>query len=399
MRKPGMCIKLVAMVLTFSLVMPMQAIPAATGGEAVAVAIDHQPPQDKYIPGFRIQLDTTISSGEGFIATRCYFKAKKDPVFTFVNMRNIQGNEYRAILPAPWVNSEYIEYLFVTVNKAKLVTRTQMYKIEEAEIQEAAEWKEVGEVKEIRIDQAQEVVEQNETFRAKIREKYSTRRPAYQLDSQGVLVVSTELDKPLSLSGFYDGIKVFRVPPADCFGFLADQVYTVEQISDAGGLAAVSSATDATSGGTLAVPAAGLSTGTIIGIGVGVAALVGGAVALGGSSGDSDDDSAGPVNVAAATAANFVGTYANKDPDRSTSQWRGITTLGAGGGGSWEEWISGAHHSGNLNWSWNQSTHRMTINYLTGAVFSGTVSGTTYNFTLSGHWGGGSPGTIIFNRQ
>ncbi|MDP3480722.1 MAG: hypothetical protein Q8R88_13195, partial [Desulfoprunum sp.] len=233
MRKTGICVKLFAIVLALFMVAPVQAISAPAG--AVKIEINHKPSQEKYIPGFRIQLDTTIENDKGFLATRCYFKAKNDKVFTFVNMRNIKGNEYSAILPAPWVKSEFIEYLFVAVDMDKVVTRTQLFKVEEKETQEAGVWKDVGEVKEIRVDQVQEVVEEKEILRKQIREKYSSKRPPYQIDPQGVIVVSTELDKALYLNGFYDGINLFKVPAAARFGVLAEKLYTPEQIAEAGG--------------------------------------------------------------------------------------------------------------------------------------------------------------------
>ena len=111
MAKTKLCFKVVALVLTLFMVIPGQAISAAT--TAAKVVIDHQSPGDRYIPGFRIQLDVTIKNDQGLLATRCYFKAKNDKAFTFVNMRNIKSGEYRAILPSPWLNSEFIEYLFL----------------------------------------------------------------------------------------------------------------------------------------------------------------------------------------------------------------------------------------------------------------------------------------------
>lgn len=396
MKKTGIFIKTIAMVLAVFLAVPVQMVSAA----AAKVEIGHSPPDDEYLPGFRIELDATIADEGGLLATRCYFKAKNDKVFTFVNMRRMQGDQYRAVLPSPWVNSEYIDYLFITVSAAKVVTRTQMYRIEEEETDEAAEWKDAGEVREIRIDKAQEVVEEYETLRRRIREKYAEERPAYQIDPQGTIMVSTELDSPLALTGFYDSLNVFKVPMASRFGVLTEDLYTAQQIAEAGGVPAVASATGGTSGGLIA-GSGGSSIGTIIAGTLLVGALVGGGIALGNSS--SDDDSSGstggPVDVGAAAEANFYGTYSNKDPDRSTNSWRGVTTLSQGGNGSWEEWIGGQHNSGSLSWSWNQGSRRMVIDYHTGAIFSGTVSGTTYNFTLSGRWSSGQSGQLIFTRQ
>jgi hypothetical protein len=399
MNKPSICFRLIAMVMAVMLAMPAQLLFAASGGKKVEIG--HEPPDDDYLPGFRIQLDATFAGEDDFLATRCYFKSKNDKVFTFVPMRKMQGNEYRAVLPSPWCSSEYIDYLFVVVSKEKVVSRSQMFRIEEKETKEAAQWKDAGEVREIRIDRAQEIIEEYETLRQQMRQTYAGDRPSFQVDDQGRLEVSAELDSSFNINGFYDSINLFRVQPVDRFGLLADELYTAEQIAQNGGLPVVSSATGATSGG-MATAAGGVSTAGIIGATVLVAGLVGGGIAIAGSSSDDDDSSggsSGPVDVGVASEANFYGTYSNKDPNRSTSSWRGVTTLTSGGNGSWEEWFSGDHNSGKLKWSWNQSTRRMVIDYRTGAVFSGTVSGTTYNFTLSGKWANGSSGKVIFTRQ
>lgn len=405
-RKNGKVLKMLAMTLVLFMALPVQTIWAASG--KVTTKVKHKPPKDEYIPGFRIQLDAEIKDKARLLATRCYFKAKKDKTFTFVNMNHIEDSEYRAILPAPWVNSEFIEYLFVTVNRPKQVTRTQMFKIEEAETREAAQWQEAGEVKEIRADKAQEIIEEYEELRKEIREKYRKKRPKYQIETQGVMSVLTELDESLVfLNSFYDGITVSQVPAAARYGFMVESLYTAEQIVAAGGTAAVTSATGAASAGTIEA-STGMSTAAIVGIGVGAAVVIGGGAAAGiaiANKDDEDDDDSpdtdpnDPVDVGNATELHFVGTYSNRDPNRPASEWRARTTLNKGGSGSWEEWGSGQHNSGNLQWYWNQSNRQMIINYLTGAGFSGTVSGNTHDFRLSGRWSNGTPGTIIFNRQ
>ncbi|MEA3232124.1 MAG: hypothetical protein U9Q05_10270, partial [Thermodesulfobacteriota bacterium] len=208
----------------------------------------------------------------------------------FINMNHIEDNEYRAILPAPWVNSEFIEYLFVTKNNNKQITRTQMFRIEEAETKEAAQWQEAGEVKEVRVDKAQEVVEEYEQMRKEIRQKYRKKRPKYQIESQDVMTVLTEVDESLvSLNGFYDGITVSQVPPTARYGLMTEGLYTAEQISGAGGTLAVSSNTGAASAGTIEA-STGMSTAAIVGIGVGAAVVIGGGVAAGIALADKDDD-------------------------------------------------------------------------------------------------------------
>jgi len=288
MRKRSKMLKMLAMALVLFLAVPVQTIWAASG--KVTTEVKHKPPKDEYIPGFRIQLDAKIKDNTALLVTRCYFKAKKDNVFAFINMNRIEDNEYRAILPAPWVNSEFIEYLFVTLNNNKQITRTQLFKIEEAETKEAAQWQEAGEVKEIRVDKTQEVVEEYEEIRKEIREKYRKKRPKYQSESQDVMTVLTELDESLvSLNGFYDGITVSQVPPAARYGLMAEGLYTAEQIVEAGGTLAVSTNTGAASAGTIEA-STGMSTAAIVGIGVGAAVVIGGGAAAGIAIANKDDE-------------------------------------------------------------------------------------------------------------
>jgi len=412
-QKKGKILKLIVVTLAVFMAVPVQTIWAAPG--KLTTKIKHKPPKKEYIPGFRIQLDAKIKDKAGLLATRCYFKAKKDKVFTFINMNDIGNNEYRGILPAPWVNSEFIEYVFVTVNKIKQVTRTQIFKIEEAETKEAAQWKDAGQVKELRIDKAQEVVEEYETLRKNIRKHHRRDRPKYQIESEDVMTVMTEVDDSLvSLNGFYDGITLSQVPASASYGALTEGIYTAEQAAATGGAASATAATGATAAGAIEA-STGMSTAAVVGIGVGAAAIIGGGVAAGVALSDSNDDGDDdhhdnhshqpptnyhdPVDVGNATELHFVGTYSNRDPNRPASEWHARTTLNKGGSGSWEEWTTLGHNNGNLKWYWNRSNRHMIIDYLTGASFSGTVTGNTHNFSLSGHWGNGTPGTIIFTRQ
>ncbi len=284
MGKKRLFVKFLAVTLIIFLAIPAQTIWAAA--EGVKTKIKHKPPKDEYIPGFRIQLDAKIKDKTGLLAKRCYFKAKNDKVYTFVNLNQIDSNEYQAILPAPWVNSEFIEYTFVSVNKAKQVTRTQIFKIVEAETDEAAEWQDASEVEEVRIDRAQEAVEEYEALRKVLREKYRKKKAKYQIESQDVMTVLTEVDESLaSLKGFYDGITVSQVPAASSYGVLAEGIYTAEQVATIGG----TSATGASSAGTIAA-STGLSTAAVVGIGLGTAVVIGGGAAAGIAAASSDDD-------------------------------------------------------------------------------------------------------------
>ena len=75
----------------------------------------------------------------------------------------------------------------------------------------------------------------------------------------------------------YDNAMVVEVPAAMKYGLLAEGLYTPEQIAVAGGESSIATATGAATAGTVTA-AAGMSTGAIIGIGLGAAAVVGGGV-------------------------------------------------------------------------------------------------------------------------
>lgn len=314
MKKKNLFTKLVIVTLVFLLTFPVQTIWAA---EEVKTKIKHKPPKEGYTPGFRIQLDVKIKDKTELLAKRCYFKAKKDKVFTFVNLNQIDDTQYQAVLPSPWINSEYIEYAFVSVNKAKQVTRTQLFKVVEAETDEAAEWQDASEVEEVRVDQVQEAVEEYEALRKLLREKYRKKKAKYQIESQDVMTVLTEVDESLvSLNGFYDGITISQVPAASSYGVLAEGIYTAEQVAAAGGIPAISSATGATTAGIIEA-STGMSTAAVIGIGLGTAAVVGGgaAAAVAASSSDDDDDDTGPINTSARVRWGDYGTGATVADD------------------------------------------------------------------------------------
>jgi len=279
-------------ILSFLLVLPCNILTAIAATSTTK--IEHKKLKDDYIPGFRIKLEAEVKDKTGVLVARCYFKTKKDKNFAFVAMDYIDDNDYQATLPAPWVNSEAIDYLFVVINKQKKVTRSEIFTIKEKDTKEAATWKEYGEVKEIRLDIVQEAVEKYEildekyktlkekyeALREKMIAKYRKKLPKYQPAevSEDLLVVKTELEKDLvQLIGFYDNVMVIEVPAAMKYGLLAEGLYTTEQIAVAGGESSIATATGAATAGTITA-AAGMSTGAIIGIGLGAAAVVGAGV-------------------------------------------------------------------------------------------------------------------------
>jgi len=199
----------------------------AGGSAAQAAVINHTAPADKYIPGFRVLLDAGINSPIGLLAARCYFKTKGDKNFAFVDMFDKGGGKYQAVLPAPWVNSEAVEYLFLAVDKEKKVTRSPVYTIEEGQTQEAAAWKDAGQVKEVRIDTMQEKIEDCEAVRRQLLKNHGKNLPKYQTAKSGdALAIQTEINKDLvPLNGFYDNAAISQVAKGAQYGLGADGLY------------------------------------------------------------------------------------------------------------------------------------------------------------------------------
>lgn len=280
MKKRCLKINVFAVILSLLLVLPGNILISAAA-VSPTTKVKHKPPKKDYIPGFRINLSAEIKDKAGILVTRCYFKTKKDENFGFVNMFHGKGPDYRATLPAPWLNSEAVEYVFVVVNKKKQVTRTQVFVIEEAETKEAKTWKEAGDIKEIRLDKVQEAVEDYKFIKQQLKEKYLKKLPKYQSSvSNDPIAVKTDLDTAqVDLFGFNDIATLVEVPEGLKYGFLAKEIYSPAQVAAAGGTTAVSNSTGAVTAGTIAATG-GVSAGAIIGTAVGIAALGGGAAAL-----------------------------------------------------------------------------------------------------------------------
>ena len=383
-------LKLLAIVLSLALAVPFSVISAVAA--SATTKIKHKSPKE-YIPGFRINLDAEIKDDVGVLLARCYFKTKQDKNFAFVDMLPGADRDYRATLPAPWVNSEAIDYVFVVVNEEKKVVRSQVFIIEEKETEEAAAWKEPGEVGEIRLDVVQEAVEAYEVLKKQLVTKYKDKLPKCQQEiATGELDVKTELEKSAEqLEGFYDNVVVTEVPASMKYGMLAEGIYTSEQIAAAGGQSSVASATGAASVGTVTA-SAGLSTAAIIGIGVAVAAGVGGGVAAYNAYDDDDDDDddsgsggggGGPINVSATVEWGDYddGSVSGWVADDAFDLWFAGRYLGRSplGGSSGVTEVSGLE----------VGTHQLQIQFVTQDAGLGT-----YGITLGGGATFSSGGTV-----
>jgi hypothetical protein len=198
-------------------------------------------PVDYFVPGFRILVKALISDEGGVMMARCYFRAKGEADYVFVDMPLEVGNEYAGILPAPSESTEEIEYLLLAVNNDGVVVRSQEFFAKRADDQEKPSWQDV--------------------------------------DSTGNISIKTELAQaPETLAGFSDSIVADVVESAVRFGYVAEGIYLLTQMIGAAPIGAVSGGTIAATTTTGAAAAGG-------GAGAATAAATGGGAAAGGGSG------------------------------------------------------------------------------------------------------------------
>lgn len=378
-RKKTWQYKLILFFLSFALAFPLGPISALA-----AAKINHAPPSENYIPGFRINLDVEIQDSKDLLAARCYFKTKQDDNFAFTDLFGQGDGRYKAVLPAPWVNSEAVEYLFVTVDPDKKVTRSSLFLIEEGQTEEAATWKDASEVEQVRLDTAQEAIENHEVFRQQLRDNHRNNLPEYQsAESADTLTVQTELSREaVALNGFYDKAIVTEVADSAKYGFMAKGLYNSEQAAaaEAAGIPTVK---------------AGMSTLTKVGIGALAVGAAGVAVAASGGSGSSSSHSSSPAQEL--TSQTIVGTW-----NLSGDSTRGDTATGQFSFNSdssflaeTTEIIDGNEQQFSSPGTWSLVGTELSLNYDAGANYVGQASGDSKNFTLTAT---NNPWTLRFSR-
>lgn len=390
MKACGYLLRCLVLFLSFLLVFPAGTVSAAAG----KAQIKHDPPGGSYIPGFRINLDAMVKDSAEILTARCYFKTKDDKNFGFVQMTGSGDDHFKAVLPAPFVGSEEVQYLFVSVNKAKQVTRTKVFTLKEAETKEGIKWKDINEVREVRLDEIQDTAEKFALLYEKSKGAYIKDLAGYQSASaSGAVQVGTELPaNQVPLNGFYDQVSVQQVPAAARYGLVADGLYTADAAAKAGG----AGASGATSAG---VAAAGVSSTAMVGGLVGLAVIGGGAAlaAGGGSDGGGSTGGSSGGSTGGLTTADLVGTWNLQQTGTSTlSGWHSassgyqfISTSATGGTwtGSASSGCGGlAPLSVNGSWTFNESSQTLTMTDSTGnsAEANGTISGTASSFTVPG---------------
>ena len=191
-----------------------------------------------FVPEKRIRLDAAVTDSKGVTMVRAYFKGKTQADYVFVPMEAQQTakDSYVANLPAMAKSNTEIQYLFLVVNGANEVLKTESFVV---------------------------------------KAKDSTEVPSWQMVSDdGSVKLFTEVpDAPAVAASFSDSVSFNVVESGARFGLVA-QLYGTSGSATASGAAA-----GATNAGTTAVATAGMSTVTIA---AAAAGLVGVAAAGGG---------------------------------------------------------------------------------------------------------------------
>ncbi len=191
-----------------------------------------------FVPEKRIRLDAAVVDPKGVTMVRAYFKSKTQADFVFVPMEAQQTakDSYVANLPAMAKSNTEIQYLFLVVNGANEVLKTEPFMV---------------------------------------KAKDSTDVPSWQMvnGDESVKLFTEVPDAPAVAASFSDSVSLNVVESGARFGLVA-QLYGASGSATASGAAA-----GATNAGTTAVATAGMSTVTIA---AAAAGLVGVAAAGGG---------------------------------------------------------------------------------------------------------------------
>ncbi len=253
--------RIMAVILSLALIAPANVIIAAD--ESVTTKITHKPDKT-YYPGFRIRVTGEINDEAGVDIARCYFKAKDETEYLFVDMMPLEKSTYEGVLPAPWLGSEAVNYFLLVVNKNKKVVKTQTFEIKEEDTEEAVEWEEAKNTaqSEDKLDRVRK------QLRKKLREVYDDKIDDFQrFDDEGHLAVRTDaVQAPVQATGFSDKIIITAVDSSARFGLLPAATVTAATggistavilgglaVAAAGGVAAASSSggdSSSSSGGT-----------------------------------------------------------------------------------------------------------------------------------------------------
>jgi hypothetical protein len=297
-----------------------------------------------FVPEKRIRLDAAVVDPKGVTLVRAYFKSKTQADYVFVPMEAHQSakDSYVANLPAMAKSNDEIQYLFLVVNGANEVLKTEPFVV---------------------------------------KAKDSTDVPSWQLvnGDESVQLFTEVPDAPAVAASFSDSVSFNVVESGARFGLVA-QIY-----GTSGSVAVSGAAAGATNAGTAAVATAGLSTATIA---MAAAAVAG--VAAGGSTGGGGSSGATPVAPPASSIpGTWVGTYTHSTgasgPFTLILSQSGTAVTGSGTTRDPNGAVGTATFNGTASSSSSFSgVSKITSSACTSDVnFSATVTGSQMNATYS----------------
>jgi len=252
----GKCLSFFALLAFLLLQVPATAF-AASGTKVTHDAIKF------FVPEKRIRLEATVTDPKGVTLVRAYFKGTTQADYVFVPMQAQQtaNDTYVATLPAMTKSNEALEYLFLVVNGANEVLKTEAFVVKAKDSKDLPSWQ--------------------------------------MVKDDGPMKLFTEVpNAPPVAASFSDSISLDVVESGVRFGLVA-QLYSASGSASASG-----AATGASNAGMATVATAGISTATIV---VAAAAVAGAAAAGGGGGGSAAPSNSGGTN--GSTSNPFAGTW------------------------------------------------------------------------------------------
>ena len=296
-----------------------------------------------FVPEKRIRLDAAVVDPKGVTLVRAYFKSKTQADYVFVPMEAQQTakDRYVATLPAMAKSNDEVQYLFLVVNGANEVLKTEPFVVKARDSKEVPSWQMVN-------------------------------------DDASVKLFTEVPDAPAVAAAFSDSVSLNVVESGARFGLVA-QLYGASGSATASGAAA-----GATNAGTASMATAGMSTVTIAAAAAGV---VGVAAAAGGGGGSATPTpTPTPTPTAVLTSTTIVGVFGISGGFPGISSMTGSWTFNNNGtfSNSLAETVNATGQTvpfqGTGSWSLSGTSLSLTDSF--GGVFGGTATGTSTSFTL-----------------
>jgi hypothetical protein len=216
--------------------------------------------------------------------------------------------------------------------------------------------------------------------RRQLKNNHRNRLPRYQIaEDADPLMVQTELGKELvPLNGFYDAAVVTEVADSEKYGFMVENLYNTQAVAATGTAEGTTTA--------VATESTGWSTATIVGVGLGVAAVAGGAaIALNDDDDDNNDGGGGGggEEPEALTATTILGRWDFEGERRDGVRRTGTVTFRDDGTQSFTVRDADGQSDGSGTGEWTLSGTSLTITFpQTISTLSGSVSGDPKAFIL-----------------